>query len=673
MFGNPGNNDLLSDMPMMMNQHMNALAYPSQFFMFERWTLPSTLKELYLYSAHAYMTNDALNPAIEKLAEYPVTDFTFHPIVKAPQGSSDYEDEVKEKSKITTKWKDIFDHHQVKGKAISWSMNYYIYGLNALSIYQPFDRSLVCPNCRAQYRLKEIKYRWDQTNLQFVGTCKTCNKGVTFRVKDKPLADPYRINVMSFYPGDLDVDYDKTSGCYDVYWNIDQQTMDKIKKGNKLQLEKTPKEIIDAVRVSIKKRIPARVKFKEDNIFLMVRRSADFPDWPSVLGMPITIAALRGINHLNMMRRAQTALLMEHILPFRFVYPQHQDNPSTLLDLGSWRGQMQKEIKQWKKDPLYIMISPIQLGYDQIGGQGKALLLYPEIEQQRLGIIQSMNVPQEFVTGGLSYSGSSVSLRMLENQMINHVEQLTRAVRWIIKRISQISGLEYVDVKMAKFKMADDVQAKGQLIQMNSAQQISLQKLGEELGFDAQEMIEQMSQEKLDRALSDAVSQAKGMAHLNKIQTLMNQILPPDLMNAYPMMDPQIIDSYYQAMSSYNPEQQQAILQNVSQNNPGLARQLETKRHQDPMAAFQTMQQITSAPAQQQPMMMEQIRQQDPATALLIAALAKQFQQPLFGQGPGMGGSPGDGQPGQNGETPQGTDMRPNPSQKPPRRENKTM
>src|ERR1035437_10958405 len=69
---------------------MQTLMSNSSFFNFESFFLPKTLKELFKFSAHMFLTNDAINPAIEKLSEYPITEFIFRPVLHEKEGTPEY-------------------------------------------------------------------------------------------------------------------------------------------------------------------------------------------------------------------------------------------------------------------------------------------------------------------------------------------------------------------------------------------------------------------------------------------------------------------------------------------------------------------------------------------------------------------------------------------------------
>jgi hypothetical protein len=102
-------------------------------------------------------------------------------------------------------------------------------------------------------------------------------------------------------------------------------------------------------------------------------------------------------------------------------------------------------------------------------------MLTPEIDSITNQILAGMGVPNEFVFGGLQWSGASVSLRMLENQFINYRTMMQRMLDWIVEQIATYFGYPPISVKMQNFKMADDVAQKQLIITLAQSQVISNQ------------------------------------------------------------------------------------------------------------------------------------------------------------------------------------------------------
>jgi len=676
------NDDLVGDVPFNFQNAalQRTMMGESQFFAFEQFFLPKTIKELFRFCAYTYITNDAINPAIEKLAEYPITEFIFEPIVSHQKDTPEYSEEYKSKSSIVKAWRDLFDIHlQAKGFAIKISTNFYTYGNAFVSVYQPFNRILTCGNqsCRTDHLLNTVKWEWDKAKMNFIITkCPNCGFKGAAKVRDEIVHDPKKINLISWYPGNIDIDYDPYSGCKEFYYNIPEEEADKIKKGNRLRLEKTPWDIIEAVKINRSggnKKTQPKIKFHRDNIYHLARHSIDLPGVENPWGMPIIVSVLRNVYYLNMMKRAQTALMMDHILPFRYLFPASDTGYNTTMpvDLGDWRRRMRTELRKWKRDPLYIMLSPIPLGQDQMGGQGKALMLFPEMQMVKEDTINGMNVPLEFVKGGLQYTGTSVSLRMLENSLLSQVEQLVKCFRWVAKRISQIAKMEYIEIDLKRFKMADDIQMRQLFMNLWAQGAISGEYLGQVCDFNFQDEQRKRTAENIEKAVSDAKAQAEAANRMQVLMSLMQQTLAPEMSITPPTFDPNMVEQVYQGLGRLQPEQQEMYVQQIGAQNPSLARELQTRASTDMNNYGQTIQTMFAMTPEQRLGFMDQMQQSNPVQALILANLMKAFNldQALLNGGMGGGGPQPPGSENGKDDKKKGTDIEKSmPDQRPPTR-----
>jgi hypothetical protein len=163
-----------------------------------------------------------------------------------------------------------------------------------------------------------------------------------------------------------------------------------------------------------------------------------------------------------------------------------------------------------------------------------------------------MGVPIEFVFGGLSWSGSSVSLRTLENHFLMYRRLLLRFVNWVKNRLRLYLNLPDVTIGFTEFKMADDIQRKQMVIQLNAANKISDHTLLTELGFDYDEEQKAIQKETEDR---------------NRIQALMMKT------QTQAQGEAQIEQAKYQARSqqAYNEAAQAAGLQPAVGQDPNAA------------------------------------------------------------------------------------------------------
>lgn len=173
----------------------------------------------------------------------------------------------------------------------------------------------------------------------------------------------------------------------------------------------------------------------------------------------------------------KNCIAQQYIVPLRILFPQAgsgTSDPYSTLDLSLWRRRIEAEIEKWKLDQNYIPILPIPIGNETVGGEGKALMLHQEMRAWSEQIVAGMHVPIEFIFGGLQYSGSNVSMRMLENQFDGYRTDLLIFCRdFVLKRIANYMEWAAPDIEFSRFRMADDLQRSALIMQANQAMKVS--------------------------------------------------------------------------------------------------------------------------------------------------------------------------------------------------------
>ena len=143
---------------------------------------------------------------------------------------------------------------------------------------------------------------------------------------------------------------------------------------------------------------------------------------------------------------------------------------------------------------------PIPVNAQIVGAQGKALMLTNEIQEVTNQILAGMGVPNEFVYGGLQWSGANVSLRMLENQFINYRNMMQQVIDYIVDQCHAYFNMPKIAVRMQSFKMADDVAQKDILMRMVDSGVMSKHTMLKELfpGIDYDKEQEYIRKEQAD-------------------------------------------------------------------------------------------------------------------------------------------------------------------------------
>ncbi len=533
------------------------LNFPSPFLDFESTKIPASIKEIFELLIHAYLTDSNINPAIENIASYPITTL-------ALETDDDVEKDHKDK------WEEILEEVlDVRNFNISVGFDYFLYGNAFVSVYEPFDRYLKCEECGLEHNTKYPATKWKWKNLRFIVKCTKCEDFYPATIVDKVSENANDINLIRWSPYHIRIESNPTSGKRFYWYDIPEWIKQKIIKGDPLYILDTPIEFIEAVVNTMRGKGHCSIKFKPEKIFAMQRPMPSMPgDASAGWGIPLATSSLRDYYYKNIMRRAQAMVLYEHIIPFRIFSPSYVENPTTMLPLATWQKEIMTNYLKWRKNPLHIMTAPIPLNVQQVGAQGKALALFPEIQLTDGNIIKGMNIPREFVEGGLQYSGSSVSLRMLENILLDYIHRSERMINWIMKKVGRIIKLSYLKASYVPFKMADDIQLKSLLDQMHTNGKISGEFLGNVFEFDSDKEQETLAKETIQKMIYQAKAQAEAQVELARITEFFaaQQMQAPS--NVVNPIDPNQSAGMATELNSMPPQQQQPAMDQLNAANP---------------------------------------------------------------------------------------------------------
>lgn len=465
--------------------------YPNQFFDLSQQYMPPTIKELFRWCTFYYYNSPLIGSSITKISRYPITNLIYE----------DEHDSVREL------WAKIFDRElKLKDQLLEVNLDYHVYGNAFVSLHLPFTRFLVCRLCKHREPISQWDWNFDSGNFEFRGKCNRCDDVTNLDVSDVPYKDRKKVRMIRWNPENIYVKYNEYTGRRIYMYSVPYKLRNAIQRGDRDILEDIPLIVLKALK---ERRM---IRFNEDN-FKHLRRPT-LAEQDQGWGKPLIIHVLKDMFYLYTLRRAQEAIAMEHIVPFDIIYPMPnaQQDPYIHVNLANWRSEIENVIKRHRRDPNFKAVVPIPVGFGRMGGDGKAMMLTPELNYLTQTIVGGMGIPQEFLFGGLNYTGSSISLRTLENDFIQNRSQLLDLVLWIKDKIRIWTGAPNIkNIKFADFRMADDVQRNQQLIGLNAQQKVSDQTLLTELGYDwEQEQRKMLEEAHFRNYLNDLI--AKGSA-----------------------------------------------------------------------------------------------------------------------------------------------------------------
>jgi hypothetical protein len=455
-------------------------------------SLPTNIKTLFKYCHSFFHTDPFLSNVIRKITEYPLTDLLYNEDVK--QSTRDKYDKVlKEKLKINN-------------LLIEIGLDYNTYGNCFISRYMKFKRYLVDPDTKEKYPIDTIK--WDFKKYKFFATIKGVRKQM--EVEDVPINTIESFRLVRWNPENIDVDYNPITGESTYYYQMPNDMKKKIMRGDKSIVNTVPHLFIEALREK------KRIKFDNKSFYHFKRPGLAESDmgW----GKPLVLAAIKKIYYLQILQKGNEAIAHEHIVPKKAISPANTAtlDPLTQLNLPKWKGEIQEAVKKWRKDPNYIAVFPIPVGYQELGGNARGLMTTPEMKFLEENIINSLGVPLEFIKGGASWTGSSISLRIVENMFMTYRNLLTDFLNhFVVPALKNHLGYPDVKLKFKEFKMSDDNSAKQLVLQLAEMGKLSDPKVLDAFGYNYEEIAEEIKEtakEVRDRQVKnqEAQSEAQG-------------------------------------------------------------------------------------------------------------------------------------------------------------------
>jgi len=456
---------------------------------------PKNIKQLFKWTEYLYFNSAHIFSGIRKYAEYPITEINYHS--KGEETTQKYRAVLEEKMGI-------------KSLLIKCSIDLQVYGNSFVSLHMPFSRHLACPSCASISEISTVDFKYKHKTASFHMECPACGKKGDANIKDRLLKTPTGVHLIRWDPKLINIQHNEITNQSEYYLEISPNIKGKVLKGDAHTVSTMPLSILKAIGEG------ADFKFNKDQLF---HSKIDTPagvmaGW----GLPPLTAAIPLFHHAAVLRKANESIALERIIPMRVMHPQATSgaaDPIQTMSIASFMDDLESNLKSWRKDPNHIMMSPVAVGVSQVGGEGRALMVDSEVSRVEDNIIASMGFPKEFIYGGLSFTGSSITLRMLENQLESSVFQINNLLQWVASRVGNFLNLPDIKVQLGDFKMVDDVQQKQLVMNLWQSQIVSKTTLAEAHGIDLKEEQERIKQE----AISDMRLQNDINTEVEKLQS----------------------------------------------------------------------------------------------------------------------------------------------------------
>jgi len=463
--------------------------HPNPMFDFLSSFVPRKLKDLFRWTEYLYFNSTHILAAARKLSDYVITELVFNTDNLALR---------KQYSELAAR-----PNVRLKGVLKIAQLDKLIYGNGFYSVYFPVSRMLACKHCATMTNIKSVKFTYDSKKLTFKFTCPKCEKKLLVHlddVKERSIARADKVTIIRWDPKLMDINHNPITGEREYFYNIPGDIRKKVENNDALYIAAMPQTFLRAIS---KDKV---IKLDDDNLYHLKVEGPSGID--AQWGFPPLAVAMKKFYHAAVLRKGNESIALDYVVPFRVLHPaatSGQADPVQMISMSNWKENTKKEVQAWRNDPLHIMMSPVALGVSQMGGNGRALMVLQEVQQVEDDILASMGVPREFLYGGLSFTGSSVTLRMMENQLINDAADITELANWILMRCGKALKWDPVDVDLTPFKFIDDVQQKSLELNANAQHQfLSDTSVAQMFGRDVDKERSQMFEETLAQIRHDS-------------------------------------------------------------------------------------------------------------------------------------------------------------------------
>lgn len=454
----------------------------SPFFSVANQFLPRNLHDIIRWSKFITMQNPVVTEVIRKFSTYPITDFI-----------------VDTKSDIVrTKYEEVFKSFKLKTSLHSIGFDYYTIGNVFVSIYFPVIRNLSCPHCEATYPAKNANFLTFK-NYGFHGTCPACGGGGAFNRKDIKSNHVEDMNLIKWDPIHIITNHNPITGECEYYYKIPNDIKRAVQQGDKLFVNTVPWGLIEAIRNN------QDFKFDRGHIFHLKNISAGHEI--KGVAIPPILSLFNLVFYQTVLRRANESISTDFMAPMRVIFPTPQtgnSDPVAAMSLRNFVGHMTNAMMQHKKDKNHVLIAPMPVGYQNISGDGKALLVSQEIQQAEESILLSLGVSREILTGVTNWQSSTVGLRLLENTLYTFTDQIETLLEWVMLHVSKYLDLETCKVTLAPFKLTDDDSLRQMLVQAEAAGKASTSTMYEAFGMNYDDELESKQKDLIKQAVKDA-------------------------------------------------------------------------------------------------------------------------------------------------------------------------
>ena len=237
------------------------------------------------------------------------------------------------------------------------------------------------------------------------------------RVRKLPLTDDVAIEYMPdpetrrFLTSDIPVD--PTDPTKKMKYTISQELREKVRQSGMIPLDTDP--------------------YTGSHVYHLARKKSQYEP----LGVSIIERCINTLVLMDKLRQAQTSIASRHMTPMRIVWAEGMNQG----DVDNLREQVDMALV----DPDYSIIANYEIHWEEMGSSGRLLDVSAEDESSLNRLFAGLGITREILTGEGTYTGSRISLEIMNTQYMLFREVIQDYVEnYLFKPIAKKKGfIEY--------------------------------------------------------------------------------------------------------------------------------------------------------------------------------------------------------------------------------------
>lgn len=433
------------------------------FFLQSSGQIPDNLPSALDYCGFLYYMNPQYQMASRRVVSHFITDIDF---------VGDAGDSAERKELYDY----MIDGLLIKNTLAEIGEEWASLGNGLYRIHFPFDRFLID---RRDGRLSEYSLdlfgqdaRYDYKTLKYEVADPRApleKKRVSLPFRDRKSTDMSRIRLRRLDPRRMTMLYSAISGRAQCIYRFEEWLIRDVQASRLHQVNEMPICMLRAIAQG------KDFLFNEDEVYHL-KQPAISGISNAGWGLPPTIANYRSLHQLQVYRKIDEAVGLDYMLPFRLFSPNFNgqvSDASTSLLLGEWNSSVADMISARRRDPTAIHALPFPVTYQEMGGNGKALVPHDVIEFQTNNMLDGMGYPAEIFRGTMQMQNMPTAIRLFENVFSFLHTGFNGLVKWTGKRVLDYLNREQIEMELQLPSLADNVEKQYLYMQLVASGEIS--------------------------------------------------------------------------------------------------------------------------------------------------------------------------------------------------------